>query len=141
MLIRRRDGELPPGLSGVVDAHLGACDSCRLEYQRLCSALEWVRQQATGTRAPGLAKLRTRLRNLQAIQSRPERRGKQLKHRVTMELGAFLGRQAVQSLLKPVAENGENLLSTIEPVLANFLGDRAAAELASRVVDAAISGA
>ena len=64
----------------------------------------------------------------------------EMKSRVALEIGRFLGSNGARILLQPVAENGGNLLSTIEPVLAEFLGPRAASELVSRVVDTSIVG-
>lgn len=61
-----------------------------------------------------------------------------VKQRATREIGQYLGEQAAQRLVQPVAQDGKNLLSTIEPVLAEFLGSRAAFRLVSHVVDAAI---
>jgi hypothetical protein len=57
---------------------------------------------------------------------------------VAAEIGPFLGKQAAQRLLDPVSDTGEDLLCSIEPVLAGFLGEEAAAELVNRVVDVAI---
>jgi hypothetical protein len=67
-----------------------------------------------------------------------QRRGEALKGRVAAEIGPFLGRRATRRLLDPVSSGGENLLCTIEPVLAHFLGEKAASELVSHVVDAIV---
>lgn len=64
--------------------------------------------------------------------------GDVLKDRVAREIEPYLGYYAVQSLVGRVSENNDNLLSTIEPVLARFLGSRAASSLVSRVVDSVI---
>jgi len=57
------------------------------------------------------------------------------------QLAPFLGDRAASRLLQAVSENGQDLLSVIEPVLANFLGDKAAAELVSHLVDTAMGSA
>ena len=69
--------------------------------------------------------------------SAPEtgRTGEQVKLRVADMIAPYLGREATQSVLQPVANNGENLLSSVEPILALFLGGRAASRLVSNVVD------
>ena len=66
----------------------------------------------------------------------PQCRGEALKGRVAAEIGAFLGGRATRRLLDPVGGRGEDLICTIEPVLAGFLGVDAASELVSHVIDA-----
>lgn len=86
-----------------------------------------------------LAKIRSEIRAFQAARS-DDRWHAEMKSRVAREIGPFLGSNGARMLLQPVAENGRNLLSTIEPVLAEFLGPRAASELVSHVVDTSIVG-
>jgi hypothetical protein len=61
-----------------------------------------------------------------------------VKRRVASAIEAYLGRQATERVLEPVPESGENVLSTIEPVLALFLGNRTASRLVSHVVTESI---
>jgi hypothetical protein len=65
-------------------------------------------------------------------------KGEPVKRRVAAEIEAYLGRQATERVLEPVPESGENMLSTIEPVLALFLGNRTASRLVSHVVTESI---
>jgi hypothetical protein len=57
------------------------------------------------------------------------------------EIAPFLGERAASRLLRSVSENGQDLLSAIEPVLANFLGDKAAGELVGHLLDTAMGSA
>ena len=50
-------------------------------------------------------------------------------------LTPYLGASGAQSVLRPVAGNHANLLSTVEPVLAMFLGAAAASRLTERIID------
>jgi len=59
----------------------------------------------------------------------PGRTGETLKLRVAHEIAPYLGALASRRIVTGVADTGENLLSTVEPVLALFLGSRAAARL------------
>jgi hypothetical protein len=61
-----------------------------------------------------------------------------VKRKVATAIEAYLGRQATERVLGPVSESGENVLSTIEPVLALFLGNRTASRLVSQVVTESI---
>jgi hypothetical protein len=58
--------------------------------------------------------------------------------RVAATIAPYLGARAAAVILLPVSETGENLLTAIEPVLALFLGARAASRLVTSVVDGAI---
>lgn len=79
------------------------------------------------------------MQKLVDMSSRPERTGAALKQRVAKQIEPFLGPEASHRLLQQVSADGTNLLSIVEPVLAQFLGARAASELASHIVDAAIA--
>jgi hypothetical protein len=136
---------MPPKQLSAVAAHLDGCESCRVEYDRLCAARDWVRKQAAGGTAAmpplGLATLQVRLQELIAERVKSDRRGEFLQHKVAAEIAPFLGNRAASRLLRSVSENGQDLLSIIEPVLANFLGERAAAELVNHLVDSAMEKA
>jgi len=64
--------------------------------------------------------------------------GPTLHRRVAVELRPYLGSSAAGAVLDDVSDSSANLLSTIEPVLAGFLGARAASLLVSRIVDTLI---
>jgi|SRR5581483_3819213 len=131
-LIAHRDGELTGKQSALVAAHVEQCDECRLELHRLRRAMESPRELAPDLGL--LAKMRSAVEQWENTAPPAH----EVKQRVAMEIGPFLGRKATSSILQPVAENGENLLSGIEPVLALFLGGKAAGRLVSHVVDAAV---
>lgn len=64
-----------------------------------------------------------------------QRSGTLLKQRVAREIAPYLGARASAHILAAVSPGGENLLPTVEPILALFLGNRAASRLVDRVVD------
>jgi hypothetical protein len=99
-----------------------------------------LRSAARGPDPEMLADILAGARNRNAARSRPDGCGEPLKVRVAREIGPFLGGRAARILLQLVSEDGKDLLSTIEPVLAHFLGDQAASDLVNHVVDAAIVG-
>ena len=138
ILLLYRDGELAAKPLAAVTAHLGACDSCQREYDRLCAARDWVRKQTAGggvaTPPNGLATLQARMKELIADRANAERCGA-LHIKVAAEIAPFLGHQAAGQLLRSVSGKNDDLLCVIEPVLANFLGERAAAELVSHLLE------
>ena len=87
--------------------------------------------------AKGLTTLRARMRELSAEMAKPDRRG-EVQHKVAAEIAPFLGHRAARKLVLPVAGRDQDLFGIIEPVLANFLGDRAAAELVGHLIDTAM---
>jgi hypothetical protein len=115
-----------------------------VEYDRLCAARDWVRNQAGGNGPAleeGLAALQARMRELIFQKADADRRGGELRERVLAEIAPFLGFRAANRLLRSVSGNGQDLLRTVGPILANFLGDRAAAEVVSHLADTAMGGA
>lgn len=109
--------------------HLKICETCSQAYQALLAeeetpppdpasfagiqnAIEEWNTSATARNSPAILKLRT-----------------------AREIAPFLGRRASFKVLRCVSDTGEDLLSAIEPVLALFLGSRAAGRLVDHVVD------
>ena len=80
---------------------------------------------------------------LSAIRRWSERRQQEdpgdviVKRRVADEIGGYLGPSATGRILEQVTDRGK-LFPAIEPVLAIFLGSRAATCLIQRVIDTAI---
>jgi len=143
MLIACRDGELSRKQQSRVHDHLRGCGSCRAEFARFRTAVSGIRPRAATTPIPcpdvgQLTGLRTAIRKWKAARVQPERSGDRLKNRVAKEIGPFLGSDGTRKLLTSVSDSGNNLLGTVEQVLVNFLGKRAASELVNRVVDRAI---
>jgi hypothetical protein len=80
------------------------------------------------------ADIQNAIRKWSAEQSR-ERTGPGLRRRVAHQITPYLGSAAAHRVLGGVSETGDNLLSTVEPVLALFLGVRAASRVVDRVVE------
>lgn len=78
------------------------------------------------------------MRDAEARTAQPGQTPADIKLRVAGEVGPFLGDHATQTILSTVSPGGDNLLSSVEPVLALFLGSRAAARLIDHVVERAI---
>jgi hypothetical protein len=135
-MIAFREGGLAEVQAGSLQSHLDQCEGCRLEFHRLQSALGNQREPAPDRSL--LARMQSAIQRWEDSASQTGRTGTAVKRRVATEIAPFLGPEATSSILKPVAEGGENLLSSIEPVLALFLGGRAAAHLVTHVVDAAL---
>lgn len=117
-------------------AHLDRCVGCRLEYHRLQYAVGAPSEQALDLGL--LAQMKTAMRQFESSACETGRTSDPLKLKVASLIAPYLGGQATQSVLQPVTDGGENLLSSVEPVLALFLGRRAAARLVSSVVDQAL---
>jgi hypothetical protein len=116
----------------VVKSHLDNCEDCRLELHRLQYALGSPVELVPDSGM--LAQMRSAIEEWE----KAARNGEPVKRRVATEILPFLGPKATEYVMQPVAESGENLLSSIEPVLALFLGGRAAARLVNHVVDSAL---
>jgi hypothetical protein len=143
-LIRYLDGELSLKQRESIQSHMRGCNFCREGqswfYEALTRSQEGTEHAAEPLRPDSgmLASILNGIHKWDAGRSDPGRWGDALKKRVAGAIGPFLGNSGTSKLLQPVAEDGRDLLSTIEPVLANFLGERAASQLVSHVVDAAI---
>ena len=126
-----RDGELTGQRNAVLVSHLDRCTPCRRAFERLRDSVEG-RPEAIPD--GGLLTQMCAALHLWEEQSREGA----AKGRVATRIAPFLGSAATDKILQPVPDSGENLLSTVEPVLALFLGNRAAAHLVNRVVDTAL---
>jgi anti-sigma factor RsiW len=136
MLVAYRDGELARRRAGKMAAHLERCAECRQELERLEAEFEHL--VSLEARIPvekprleqGLATLLAGLREWQLAQGetvKPEVRA-----RVVSQLQMFFGSRAAESAAKQlgVCRSHPNVL----PMFAAFLGERAAAVLASRAI-------
>jgi hypothetical protein len=130
-----RFGELSGQVEKLVSKHLLQCDVCRLDFQRLSAADDTAVPAAPADDVNGLM---VRLRGWERSESRPARNGEALKRRVAGVIEPYLGKRAVDTLLQPVREDGRDLLSNVAPLLAMFLGRRAAGNLVTYVVETAI---
>jgi hypothetical protein len=64
---------------------------------------------------------------------------KMVKVRVAAEVGPYLGSKATRNVLEDVSPEGGNLFSKVEPVLALFVGVKAAERLVTHIVDVSIT--
>jgi hypothetical protein len=131
-------GELPAGERMTVEAHLKVCPSCQGERERLGDALAPDRPEVAGNQSSS-PELLTQLLSLIRKQagSESERRLVVLKLGIRSRVGPFLGPQATERVLQSASGDGGKLLSTLEPMLAMFIGRRAARLLIDQVVSAA----
>jgi hypothetical protein len=113
-----------------------------LAHQRLTGAftstLDGAAQATAIDEHPArLAGLLALIQGWEAAADRDGRTGEGVKRRVAGQVGKYLGTPATSKILLPVSDDGGNLLSTIEPVLALYLGRKAASRLVGYLVDTA----
>ncbi len=141
-LLDYRDGKLNTVRRKVIEAHLRVCHECRLEWSRIDFALAATVSPTPEGTAPGhdevLAGLMASIISWKVSRAEPDGKADAVTLRVASELGSYLGRNGTDRIMESVSYNAENLLSTVEPLLALFLGARAAAVLVNRIVDTAI---
>jgi hypothetical protein len=131
-LLGYRNGSLSENDRNRVQAHLAECAACARELEQIAGS---------GTSPMPTAHISDLLSNLAQVQDRLTREGvsgESLKRRVLSELIPYVGTAPAERILEPVTPGGENLLSTIEPMLRLFLGRTASARLVDRIVDRAI---
>jgi hypothetical protein len=137
MLVAYRDGELARRRAGKMAAHLEHCAECRQELQRLEAEFDHLvsLETAVPVEKPrlerGLASLLEGLREWQCAQGdavKPE-----VRERVASQLQMFFGARAAESVTRELgaSRNHPNVL----PMFAAFLGEKAAAVLASRAIE------
>ena len=126
-------GEWPPPRQSAIRAHLDNCPECHREACRLSSALAVSDPPDAGA----FASILGTIRRVAAASEQPERTA-EVKSRVAQQMQPFLGARATETILHKVSAAGDNLLSSVEPVVALFLGERAASRLVGNVVDRAI---
>jgi len=131
------DGELAQIRLAEVAGHLAVCPDCLLETHRLRALLEIPRTDVAAGGALGQAHLETLMKGIQVWRDRAEspHRRDEIHRQIASILTPYLGASGAQSVLRPVAGNHANLLSTVEPVLAMFLGAAAASRLTERIID------
>jgi hypothetical protein len=110
---------------------------------RIRTALVEVRRQSAAVSPegslPGIWEgIRQRISAWETTRGNPEQSDEAVRNRVAKQIAPFLGNVAGLRVLGRVRRNNQDLLSTVEGVLGEFLGHGAAAALVSRVVDAAL---
>jgi hypothetical protein len=126
-----------------LEAHLNKCDCCRLDLHQLGAALAEVRrlsvQIAPEASLSGIWEgIRQRIGAWETTRRDPEQSDEAVRGRVAKQIAPFLGNGAALKVLEPMRGGNQHLLATVEEVLGEFLGPRAAAALVNRVVDTAI---
>jgi anti-sigma factor RsiW len=130
-----RDGELARRRAGKVASHLGQCAECRRELARLETEFEQlVAIEAFPLESPnfqeGLKKLLEGLREWQLAGDEPVQ--PEVRERVASQLKLFFGSRAAESVTKELSAQRHH--PSVLPLFAAFLGEKAAALLASRAI-------
>jgi len=137
MLVAYRDGELARRRAGKMAAHLERCAECRQELERLEKEFEHLvsLESSIPVEKPrleqGLETLLEGLREWQLSQGsavKPE-----VRERVASQLRMFFGSRAAESVTEELG--AERHHPNVLPMFAAFLGEKAAAVLASRAIE------
>jgi anti-sigma factor RsiW len=137
MLVAYRDGELARRRAGKLAVHLERCAECRRELERLEKEFEQLvsLESAIPVEKPkleqGLEALLEGLREWQLAQGsavKPE-----VRERVAAQLRMFFGSRAADSVTKELG--AERRHPNVLPMFAAFLGEKAAAVLASHAIE------
>jgi hypothetical protein len=134
-LLAYRDGELARGRSVKAALHLAHCGQCRRELTSIqTEARQFDADQASPRLEEGFARLLAAARRIQ-LAHRDTLRSK-IRERVAAQLEMLLGSGAV-TIQKAAStrQDGPGALAAAEPLLSAFLGQKAAALLASRLLD------
>ena len=131
--------ELPDARARRVRQHLAGCGLCRQEFERVRLSIEGVAPAEDAT-AEDSDPLLNRLRNWETARAKSGRDIEILKRTIATELAPYVGQQGADALLRPVHDDGHDLLSNVAPLLAMFLGRRAARILITRLVEKSIVG-
>jgi hypothetical protein len=129
---------LPAVRENLLRAHLADCESCRAEYARVQLAIASAQGEEQGT-TPGrvelLSKIQASIQQWQAGVPDAAGAAEGLKQAVMEHLVPYLGDRGARQVMQGISPDGHDMLSAIEPVLANFLGYRAAAQLVNVIVE------
>lgn len=143
MLVLYRDGGLTSAQAREVESHLAHCEACRLNLDRLRSALEEVHRISApvspDSQLAGIWEgVRQRISAWERSRSHPEQKDAAVRKRVARQIEPFLGRRAAVRVIEPEMGSNRGLLGNVEVVLEEFLGRGAAASIVNDVVDATI---
>jgi len=132
-----RDGELARRRASKIAAHLERCADCRKELERLESEFEQLvtLESAIPVEKPRLEQgLETLLEGLREWQlSQGEAVKPEVRERVASQLRMFFGSRAAESVTKELGADRHH--PNVLPMFAAFLGEKAAAVLASRAIE------
>ena len=130
VLLQFSDGALVGSPGRKVEKHLAKCENCRMLAARIRMPAPPVEKWQTRPVEEVLSEIR------QWTAAHQSAGTDTVRMRVAVEIGRYLGRRAADRILQNVSD--QNLLSSIEPVLADFLGRRAAHHLVGHIVDRTI---
>jgi len=137
MLMAYRDGELARRRAGKMAAHLEHCAECRNELERLEKEFEQMvsLESMIPVEKPRLEQgLETLLEGLREWQlARGHAVKPEVRDRVASQLRMFFGSRAAESVTKELG--AEHRHPNVLPMFAAFLGEKAAAVLASRAIE------
>jgi anti-sigma factor RsiW len=131
--MRLSDGEMTHRDRRELNEHLKNCERCRMEVLRLQAA----EGDGTPIEAPPVDTALAGIRQWVARRREQDPEARVVKERVAEEITGYLGAQGARRVLEPVTDNAK-LLPSVEPVLAIFLGCRAATDLIQHILDVAI---
>lgn len=113
-----------------VERHLAVCAACRSE----AASLRLNLLPAAASPVPPAGELLAGMRQWWERQTQNPHANRQRKQRVAREIAPYLGAAGAQQILARVTPEGDNLIPNIEPVLAAFLGRRAAQCVVDHVI-------
>lgn len=134
LLIRFVDGEASRREARTVQKHLETCPDCRAEVDRLRRTMEIIDQYPVPPVGDVLARMREWLDRRSGHPAANSRR-----QVVVAAIQPFLGANGAQTVIGRVSPGDADLISTVEPVLADFLGRRTAQILVDGIIDVAIT--
>jgi len=136
MLVAYRDGELARRRAGKMAAHLERCAECRKELERLEAEFEQLisLESTIPVEKPRLEQgLETLLEGLREWQLAQGEAKPEVRERVASQLRMFFGSRAAESVTKELGAARQH--PSVLPMFAAFLGEKAAAVLASRAIE------
>jgi anti-sigma factor RsiW len=144
-LIAYRDGELDPRRVKTVESHLASCGRCRKEENQMAAELALFlslgvpAESADGARfEESLEKMLAGIHKWRTENPQNGLGGAELERLITAQLSEYLGARAAAGVRhgeSSEAGKGSGVLPAAEPLLAAFLGRRAAAALTSQLLE------
>jgi len=138
-LVSLQFGEIIGHRAHRMTQHLAGCAVCSQVFERLQgSMVEGGGPDRNAAADTGT--LLSKIRTWDSNRVRDGRHGEGLKRRIAVELAPYVGQAGADALLRPVQDDGRDLLSTVAPLLVMFLGQRATSLIVTRVVEKSIVG-
>lgn len=126
------DGELPAGVAQALEQHISECPPCAQEWAELSADLERCEELLSRESPDQTLALEAQRVLLDRLRDwRAGRRG------ISEEVGEYLGQEAA-NLVRTLEREGRSrteVVAAVEPLLAAFLGRRAASTLRSHFLE------